>query len=136
MHVETASVVSFLGGLAVGAVLAVALYETTRTRRRNGHAERSRLSLLGSEGLRNGEDKSGNEDLDIYKDEVLVEMFTRNIQFFGAEKQAAVSRSFVVIVGLGVRPFFLRRLLLERRLDCSVESTHCCRLFLISIKAS
>eukprot|EP00884_Botryococcus_braunii_P014097 jgi/Botrbrau1/22689/Bobra.0132s0030.1 len=101
MRVETPSVVSFLGGLAVGAVLAVALYETTRTRRRNGHAEPSGLSLLGSESLRNGKDKSSNEDLDIYKDEVLVEMFTRNIQFFGAEKQAAVSRSFVVIVGLG-----------------------------------
>lgn len=37
------------------------------------------------------------------EDEILQEQFTRNVQFFGAEGQSKVARSFVVIIGLGVR---------------------------------
>lgn len=37
-------------------------------------------------------------------DEVLTEQLTRNLQFFGADAQGRVARSFVVVVGLGVRP--------------------------------
>jgi hypothetical protein len=35
------------------------------------------------------------------EDEILAEQFTRNVQFFGAEGQAAVAAAFVVVVGLG-----------------------------------
>ncbi|CAG9462002.1 unnamed protein product [Pedinophyceae sp. YPF-701] len=35
------------------------------------------------------------------KDEIVKEQLTRNVQFFGADAQAAVSRAFVVVVGLG-----------------------------------
>lgn len=103
MHVATSSVVSFVGGLAVGAALAVALYETTRVRRKSddsGNVGRPVQRILS---FRKEDGSPADQDLDIYQDDVLVEMFTRNIQFFGAEKQAAVFRSFVVVVGLGVR---------------------------------
>ena len=36
-------------------------------------------------------------------DEVLAEQLTRNLQFFGSEAQGRVAKSFVVVVGLGVR---------------------------------
>jgi len=41
------------------------------------------------------------EDFD--KDDILNEQLTRNIQFFGLEGQRKISKSFVVVVGLGVR---------------------------------
>jgi hypothetical protein len=36
-------------------------------------------------------------------DEILSEHLTRNVQFFGIEKQKIIANSFVVVVGLGVR---------------------------------
>lgn len=39
----------------------------------------------------------------IVSDEVLAEQLTRNVQFFGVEAQQHVARSFVLVVGLGVR---------------------------------
>jgi hypothetical protein len=35
------------------------------------------------------------------EDEILAEMFTRNVQFFGKDAQARIAGSFVVVVGLG-----------------------------------
>jgi hypothetical protein len=36
------------------------------------------------------------------QDEVLAEQLTRNVQFFGLEKQKCITNSFVVVIGLGV----------------------------------
>jgi hypothetical protein len=36
------------------------------------------------------------------QDEVLAEHLTRNVQFFGLEKQKQITNSFVVVIGLGV----------------------------------
>ncbi len=36
-------------------------------------------------------------------DEVLAEQWTRNEQFFGLDGQLCIARSFVVVIGLGVR---------------------------------
>lgn len=36
------------------------------------------------------------------QDEVLAEQLTRNVQFFGLDKQKQVAKSFVVVIGLGV----------------------------------
>jgi hypothetical protein len=36
-------------------------------------------------------------------DDILSEQLTRNVQFFGLEAQKRIARSFVVVVGLGVR---------------------------------
>ena len=38
------------------------------------------------------------------EDEILAEHFTRNVQFFGREGQQRIMGSFVVVIGLGVRP--------------------------------
>ena len=38
------------------------------------------------------------------EDEILQEQFTRNVQFFGQGGQSKVAGSFVVVIGLGVRP--------------------------------
>ena len=40
---------------------------------------------------------------DFEVDEILEEQFTPNVQFFGVEGQSKVARSFVVVIGLGVR---------------------------------
>ena len=40
---------------------------------------------------------------DFLEDEILVEQFTRNVQFFGKQGQQKVAESFVVVIGLGVR---------------------------------
>jgi hypothetical protein len=39
---------------------------------------------------------------DFESDEILAEHLTRNVQFFGVEKQKQIATSFVVVVGLGV----------------------------------
>jgi hypothetical protein len=36
------------------------------------------------------------------RDEVLAEQLTRNVQFFGVERQRAITHAFVVVIGLGV----------------------------------
>jgi hypothetical protein len=36
------------------------------------------------------------------QDEVLAEHLTRNVQFFGLEKQKQITNAFVVVIGLGV----------------------------------
>jgi glutamate-1-semialdehyde aminotransferase len=37
------------------------------------------------------------------QDEVLAEQLTRNVQFFGLDNQKGITKSFVVVIGLGVR---------------------------------
>ncbi|KAF8378813.1 hypothetical protein HHK36_030162 [Tetracentron sinense] len=44
---------------------------------------------------------NGMASLDILKDEIVSEQLTRNIQFFGLESQQKVTKSFVVVIGLG-----------------------------------
>jgi hypothetical protein len=39
---------------------------------------------------------------DFESDEILAEHLTRNVQFFGLEKQKQIATSFVVVIGLGV----------------------------------
>jgi hypothetical protein len=39
---------------------------------------------------------------DFESDEILAEHLTRNVQFFGVEKQKVIASSFVVVIGLGV----------------------------------
>lgn len=61
--------------------------------------------------LKIAEHTSGKEEIgstgvgieNALEDEILAEQFTRNVQFFGNEGQAAIHKAFVVIVGLGVR---------------------------------
>ncbi|CAI9110270.1 OLC1v1010267C1 [Oldenlandia corymbosa var. corymbosa] len=43
----------------------------------------------------------GNPCSDLLADEVVSEQLTRNIQFFGLESQEKVTRSYVVVIGLG-----------------------------------
>jgi hypothetical protein len=103
MHASTSNIVSFVGGLAVGAALAFALYKTSRLPRNSVNGRRSLSSVQNNQQSTSDDDNS--QELNIYDDEVLQEMFTRNIQFFGGERQAFISKSFVVVVGLGVRPY-------------------------------
>lgn len=39
---------------------------------------------------------------DFEHDEILAEQLTRNVQFFGVEKQRSITSAFVVVIGLGV----------------------------------
>ena len=86
-----------LAGAATGAVICAWAYR--------------RRSLVGNSGLAHSEAETPRTQhaagltvaADALQDDILREQFTRNIQFFGEAAQAKVFRSFVVIVGLGVR---------------------------------
>lgn len=147
MHFGTSSIPTFLGGVAVGCVVAIALYET-RSRKKGilteiaFHSRNKDPKLRGKENRDSG--SSGGQHVDIFGDEVLEEMFTRNIQFFGAEGQARVSRGFVVVVGLGVRPVYptlasfplMRSLNLESFASKGIQPTveSLCRSARVSLK--
>ncbi|KAK1302398.1 Ubiquitin-like modifier-activating enzyme 5 [Acorus calamus] len=45
--------------------------------------------------------KGSLSDFDLLKDEIVSEQLTRNIQFFGIDSQRKVTKSFVVVIGLG-----------------------------------
>jgi hypothetical protein len=47
---------------------------------------------------------------DFESDEILAEHLTRNVQFFGIEKQKQIANAFVVVVGLGVSSATLAQL--------------------------
>jgi hypothetical protein len=47
---------------------------------------------------------------DFESDEILAEHLTRNVQFFGLEKQKQIATSFVVVIGLGVSIHTYRQL--------------------------
>lgn len=104
MHVGASPIATFLGGVAVGCVAAVALYEI-RCRKCGVLTQSAFHSRNMDPKIRDSEGSLDGHHVDIFEDEVLEEMFTRNIQFFGIEGQARVSRGFVIVVGLGVRPF-------------------------------
>jgi hypothetical protein len=56
---------------------------------------------------------------DFENDEILAEHLTRNVQFFGVDKQKAIASSFVVVIGLGVSTGYVTALSAVAQLvDC------------------
>lgn len=87
-----------LAGAAVTALGAYCLYsakcESNRSQKRN-------QQQLPVQQARTAQDHPASlQALD--HDEVLSEQLTRNIQFFGLDKQKKIAKSFVVVIGLGV----------------------------------
>ena len=86
--------------LLVGAAAGALLYTWLRPRHTNETSSANKpYEAQGVAGL--------TIAADALQDDILREQFTRNIQFFGEGPQTQVFRSFVVIVGLGVRALSL-----------------------------
>ncbi|KAL3527436.1 hypothetical protein ACH5RR_012092 [Cinchona calisaya] len=88
-------------GAVLGSVATVAILKLLpRTVRKECLGE-----ALQSNGLKNysypGKEHQGTPNPDLLTDEVVSEQLTRNIQFFGLESQEKVTRSYVVVIGLG-----------------------------------
>lgn len=75
----------------------------------NHWRETSRKATLGdaqlSSAMQDLDQQSKNRPGDFLEDEIVKEHLTRNIQFFGRESQLQISKSFVVVVGLGVSSY-------------------------------
>jgi hypothetical protein len=108
--------IALVGGACLGAALTWALHETARPPRGQGSRDAQKREQSGIQNTT----ARGNANIhlttletshvapeNVLEDEVLAEQFTRNIQFFGPQAQAAVSTSFVIVVGLGVSKMML-----------------------------
>ncbi|KAI6691438.1 hypothetical protein NL676_028266 [Syzygium grande] len=105
---EKVKLVMLLGGGAIlGSVSTLVLLKLLPRRRGQKYIEKD-ISLQGH-GLTldtTEKDYSSNGDhqranVDLLKDEIVSEQLTRNIQFFGLDSQQKVTKSYVVVIGLG-----------------------------------
>ncbi|XP_056162875.1 tRNA threonylcarbamoyladenosine dehydratase [Syzygium oleosum] len=105
---EKVKLVMLLGGGAIlGSVSTLVLLKLLPRRRGQKYIEKD-ISLQGN-GLTldtTEKDYSSNgdhqrADVDLLKDEIVSEQLTRNIQFFGLDSQQKVTKSYVVVIGLG-----------------------------------
>lgn len=102
---------SFAAGAIAGAALTAALgacycyYSTSSSSSKN-----SKLSNLHSHHQQPQQQQHNQQHQQHHhaslqqfdQDEVLAEQLTRNVQFFGLDKQKQITNSFVVVIGLGV----------------------------------
>eukprot|EP00873_Tetraselmis_striata_P028405 jgi/Tetstr1/448669/TSEL_035911.t3 len=88
-------------GAAAGAAAAVVLSRTLRPSSTSTHAASTGATPTIAELDAAGGAGCAMSSPTALSDEVLTEQLTRNLQFFGADAQGRVARSFVVVVGLG-----------------------------------
>jgi len=87
------SLVAIGAGLGISLVYVLASKYTKRL-------EKEYNEYLGHDGSASA---GGLSEEDLEGDDIVREQLTRNIQFFGLDGQKCITKSFVIVVGLGVR---------------------------------
>lgn len=87
------SLVAIGAGLGISLVYVLASKYTKRL-------EKEYDEYLGHDGSASA---GGLSEEDLEGDDIVREQLTRNIQFFGLDGQKCITKSFVIVVGLGVR---------------------------------